>query len=409
MRVRLVRITCQLGLVWLCLALTQAWALEPEEVLVVANKNAARSVGLAEYYMQQRSIPEENLLQLWVTDQEGCSRQEYQDKIAAPVRRALKQKPHIRALVLMYGMPLKAAGPGVTEKEKNTLQELQNRRDQLKESIQAAEGQDSQELEDELKKLQQEIRRQKNLHNRSSSVDSELALVKAGEYSLSMWIPNPYFLGFQEQKDLPVSKSEVVMVSRLDGPDSDTVKRIVQDSKQAEANGLQGRACFDARWKDPGQDKTSGYKFYDQSLHRAADKVRQHGQLEVQVDASQELFQPGDCPQTALYCGWYSLAKYVPAFEWQPGAVGFHIASQECQSLRRGEYWCKRMLEEGVAATLGPVGEPYVQSFPVPNMFFALLLEGYSLSETFLLSNPFWSWKMVLVGDPLYQPFAGSR
>ncbi len=60
------------------------------------------------------------------------------------------------------------------------------------------------------------------------------------------------------------------------------------------------------------------------------------------------------------------------------GAVGYHIASGECGTLRAGssQAWCKRMLEDGVAATLGPVGEPYVQAFPPPEIFFALLLDG---------------------------------
>jgi uncharacterized protein (TIGR03790 family) len=64
------------------------------------------------------------------------------------------------------------------------------------------------------------------------------------------------------------------------------------------------------------------------------------------------------------------------------------------------------MLEEGVAATLGPVGEPYVQAFPVPEAFFAFLLGGdYTLAEAYFLANPYWSWKMVLIGDPLYRPY----
>jgi hypothetical protein len=65
------------------------------------------------------------------------------------------------------------------------------------------------------------------------------------------------------------------------------------------------------------------------------------------------------------------------------------------------------MLEKGVAATIGPVYEPYVQGFPVPHVFFGELLEGYmSLGESYLVSLPYLSWQMVLVGDPLYQPFS---
>jgi hypothetical protein len=58
------------------------------------------------------------------------------------------------------------------------------------------------------------------------------------------------------------------------------------------------------------------------------------------------------------------------------------------------------------------VGEPYVQAFPPPEIFFALLLDGsYTLVETYFLSLPSLSWQMVLVGDPLYRPFwkPGSR
>jgi uncharacterized protein (TIGR03790 family) len=101
----------------------------------------------------------------------------------------------------------------------------------------------------------------------------------------------------------------------------------------------------------------------------------------------------------------------VDAFEWEPGAVGYHIASSECATLKGdSQVWCKRMLEEGAAATLGPVDEPYVQAFPLPELFFGLLLEGHlSLAEVYALATPYWSWKMVLVGDPLYRPFAQAE
>ncbi len=118
------------------------------------------------------------------------------------------------------------------------------------------------------------------------------------------------------------------------------------------------------------------------------------------------MFQKGDCPNTALYCGWYSLARYVDAFTWARGSVGYHIASSECTTLKNenSQVWCKKMLDNGIAATIGPVGEPYVQAFPVPEIFFNFLTEGYlTLAESYLVSLPYLSWKMVLVGDPLYK------
>jgi uncharacterized protein (TIGR03790 family) len=67
------------------------------------------------------------------------------------------------------------------------------------------------------------------------------------------------------------------------------------------------------------------------------------------------------------------------------------------------------MIEDGVVATVGPVWEPYVQAFPIPELFFGLLVESpFTLAECYFLSTPFLSWQMVLIGDPLYRPFKNS-
>ena len=42
-----------IGIGALFLSCHSAWALEPHEILVLANKNAARSVGLAKYYINR--------------------------------------------------------------------------------------------------------------------------------------------------------------------------------------------------------------------------------------------------------------------------------------------------------------------------------------------------------------------
>ena len=79
-----------------------------------------------------------------------------------------------------------------------------------------------------------------------------------------------------------------------------------------------------------------------------------------------------------MYCGWYSLGKYVDAFTWRPVAIAHHITSSECANLKQkgSQFWCKSLLEEGAAAVIGPVDELYVHAFPVPEVFFGLLLEG---------------------------------
>jgi len=402
-----------------CLPSVPCIALEPGEILVIANRNAARSVGLAKYYMKRRGIPKENLIKLWVTDKEQCSRMDYDKKIAAPVRRCLEKNEfngRIRCLVLMYGLPLKVAAPELSIEEKNEIERLEKRKFELKNSLTIVKKKESTSptkaanLNKELGEIKKKISNFKKKTNRGASVDSEIALLLEEGYSLSGWVPNPYFLGFKG-KNLSIKKENVLMVSRLDGPSDEIVKRIINDSIQAEADGLKGTGYFDAIRSDPGSKKkfsNYGRGFYDWSIHRAAEHIKKNGLMPVVVDDTKRLFEPGECPEAALYCGWYKLSHYVDAFTWQPGSVGYHIASGECTTLKRknSQAWCKMMIEKGVAATIGPVGEPYLQAFPVPEIFFGFLSEGIlSLVECYMVSTPYLSWKMVLVGDPLYRPF----
>ncbi len=397
-----------LNLVFALLVCRPASALVPEEVLVIANLNAAKSKGLALYYMEKRQIPRTNMVSLFMTDKETCTRDEYEKKAIPPIRRFLEQNNHIRALVTVYGVPLRIAAPEKTRAEQKRLDRLEKKKKALEDELTSGKKMDSKsrdERHNELSRVKSAITDYTRKIDKTASFDSELALVKKEVYDLNMWLPNPYYLGFRNQKT-SAQKSEVLMTSRLDGADETIVKRIINDSIEAEKTGLKGTAYFDARWKDPGDKKVSGYAFYDKSIHRAAQFLSRENRMPVAINDEARLFQKGECPDTALYCGWYSLANYVDAFTWTKGSVGYHIASSECTTLKNSNsrVWCKKMLDNGVAATIGPVGEPYVQSFPVPEIFFNYLTEGYlTLAEAYLVSLPYLSWKMVLVGDPLYR------
>jgi uncharacterized protein (TIGR03790 family) len=406
-------ILCLVAIVIACMPWDRSLALEPKQILVVANGQVPDSVALSRYYMKKRHIPEDLLLILNVADKERISRKEYQEDVAAPVRNYLRDKDPFRftqCLLTMYGLPLKVAAPESAADRKTRLKELKNRKDELKAEIKLKEGREparTEALQAELDDVQKKITTWRKA-DQGSSLDSEIALVLAGDYPLEGWIPNPYYVGYRKRKVAGLPRNALT-VSRLDAPTADIVRRVIDDSLATEQTGLQGRAYFDARWPQPPLDEVvSGYRFYDKSIHLAAGIVQKRGLMPVVLNARGPVFQPGDCPAAALYCGWYSLANYVDAFQWQPGAVGYHIASSECVTLKEGKsrVWCKMMLEKGVAATLGPVGEPYVESFPVPEVFFGLLSEGtLTLAECYTASNPFWSWKMVLIGDPLYRPF----
>jgi uncharacterized protein (TIGR03790 family) len=390
-----------------------AFALEPSQVLVIVNATAPEGIELASYYMKKRGIPAENLVRVTVRDQETVSRADYDKKIASPVSQALKPRPAVRCLLLMYGVPLRVAAPEIGPKERRLVVGLRQKQDEIQrriESLPSTAAEEKTRLSQEATAIDADIARARK-YDQSASVDSEIALVRAGSHSLSGPLPNPFFLG-NRNRELAVGKDKAILVARLDGPTGATVRRVIDDSLEAERQGLSGFAYFDARWPAPAEMPKDGYGFYDASIHGAARVVSNSNRMPVKLDTQEALFQPGDCPDAALYCGWYSLGKYIDAFTWKKGAVGYHIASSECVTLKKkgSQVWCKRLLEEGAAAVVGPVEEPYVQAFPVPEIFFGLLVEGYlSLAECYALATPWVSWRMVLIGDPLYRPFAQLR
>jgi hypothetical protein len=68
--------------------------------------------------------------------------------------------------------------------------------------------------------------------------------------------------------------------------------------------------------------------------------------------------------------------------------------------------WCRNLLDAGAVATLGPEAEPFLHAFPAADEFFPVLLTGkVTLAETYWATNPLVSWRITMVGDPLYTPF----
>ncbi|MEZ4484559.1 MAG: TIGR03790 family protein [Syntrophotaleaceae bacterium] len=399
------------GVSWTCPL--PAWALTADELLVVSNRAVSASGKLARYYMERRQVPKENWLRLRTTEEEHVSRDDYEKQIAAPVREFLLENDptgeRFKCIVLMYGLPLRMNRPIPTLAEAEQIKALQQRLDLLEERVALpGEGHEPQRqaLQGEAQSLRQAILHQKQFH-KGAAVDSELALVMEKDHPLQGWLPNRYFLGYRNHNmvDMP---GRVLMVSRLDGSTPAVVRRIIDDSLAVEAEGLNGKAYFDARWAKPQGRPSSAYGRYDLAIHNTAFLLQKFGSLPVVIDDKEGLFQDGEAPQAALYSGWYSLGNYVDAFSWAKGAVGFHVASSECTTLKKksSRVWCKSMLDKGVVATVGPVAEPYLQSFPSPEIFFGCLVAGRNpLAECYALANPFWSWQMVLIGDPLYRPF----
>jgi uncharacterized protein (TIGR03790 family) len=410
-------LTAVLGLI----LATPASALEPAEVFVVANRSVPASREVAEHYLTRRNVPKENLVLLDLPAGEDISRTDYDTKLVAPLRAALAdRRDRVKVLLTVYGVPLRvgaaeptAADKAELERFRPTIQKLDEEVKALQKEPAAPGSEAAQKLLAARIRLEEARERERRLAKAESaaSVDSELMLLWWDGYELSRWVWNP--LNWQAPPDLAKGKPPVLMTCRLDGPTPEIAKGLVDQAMEVEKTGLTGKAYIDARGIrfDPAKENGYMYAGYDESFREAA-KLLQEAGLPVTLDDRPELFAPNSCPDCALYGGWYSLANYVDSFRFVPGAVAWHLASSECVSLHRAEgnnQWCYRLLGKGVAATLGPVGEPYTVGFPKPAEFFGFLATGkFTLVECYARTVLMASWMGVLIGDPLYNPFGKS-
>jgi uncharacterized protein (TIGR03790 family) len=390
------------------------FALEPDEILVIANRQVSESKQIAEYYSEKRNIPEKNIIYLALghKPQERISRDEYERCLALPIRKRLMRRStgEIKCLVTTYGTPISAGPqgpiPGMGRKI-NELKKLQNsekqRLEQLKQNSALEPEQKSiltNQTNRKISQIQMEISRLSGFETHAS-VDSELSMVLFQSYELYRWQRN-----MLNRKAAGID-FKTLMVSRLDGPNYKIIKGIIDKALIAEKTGLKGNAYIDSR----GIVSKDMYGHFDQSLRDLEEFITSNNNMPVETEKTGQLFQPGSCPQTAVYCGWYSVKKYVDAFDFVDGAVGFHIASYEAQKLHDPESntWCAAMLRDGITATLGAVAEPYLHSFPEPKAFFKELFNGRCLAEAYYRTKPFNSWQLVLIGDPLYRPFKNVK
>jgi uncharacterized protein (TIGR03790 family) len=391
-------------LLWVCCGI--GWALEPNEILVLANTDYGASVKLARYYCEQRGLPSGNIIPVSLGAQlrDSLSRADYDQRLAWPIRRTFatrKDLDKIRCLVTTYGVPFKVGRREPLTGYESQLRELRQLQQQEKDAVAQLEqsGQTHTPLwrqhQARLEQIQMDMDRITGRET-EAAVDSELSLVLCNAYELYRWQPNALRSGAPQP-------FKTLMVARLDGPNYGIAKGLIDKALAAEQKGLTGVAYIDSR----GLFAKDLYSQYDQSLRDLAILTRLRTGLTVREEPTPALFPPGSCPQAALYCGWYSLRKYVDAFEFVDGAVGFHIASFEAAGLHdpNSTQWCPALLRHGITATLGPVSEPYLFAFPEPRAFFQALYDGRCLVEAYYLTQPFNSWQMVLLGDPLYRPF----
>lgn len=253
------------------------------------------------------------------------------------------------------------------------------------------------------------MERQKELATNAAAVDSELALLPVFGLPLGGLVPNAFFdadmTGLQHAG--PQLATKIILVTRLDGPRPDDVRRMIDDSLYAEKNRLAGLAVIDTRgftdMKDP-------YTMGDIWLRRARELLVKDGWTVKFDDKGDVLPATDPCNHVALYLGWYApdaTGPWVtPPNRFVRGAIAYHLHSFSATTVRsEASGWVGPLISHGVAATMGTVYEPYIDMTPHEDIFTLHLLAGDSFAEAAYASIKGLSWMTTVVGDPLYRPF----
>lgn len=376
----------QLAATLVLLCASAAFAEKPlaPVTIVVFNSDVPESVELAKFYGQQRGIARDHLVGLSVSKTEEISRDEYDTMIRDPLRKIFTERGwwtrekgkgiepgavtgcSIRFVAMMKGMPLKIRPANDYPGDKSGPGPVGNRND--------------------------------------ASVDSEVAALANFSTQISGLLPNPYFQSYRAITD--VDNSVILLVCRLDAPQVATVRRMITDTVETEKTGLWGRAYIDG-----AHNSAPGLNLGDRWLADARDQLHKAG-IPLIFEDTPEIF-PNSYPMSdcALYYGWYAGAVAgpftQPDFQFRRGAIAVHIHSFSASTLHdENANWAGPLVTRGAAATVGNVYEPYLQLTPHLDLFNDRLLHGFTFAESAYMAVPALSWMTVMVGDPLYRPYA---
>ncbi|MCR5184228.1 MAG: TIGR03790 family protein [Opitutales bacterium] len=371
----------------------------PEKIYLLANAADEESVALANFYCEKRGVPAENIIAFEMSKKETIERREY-----SAIRNRLLQNLIDRGLLKKVALSkeLDPAGAALVEYQRDIG--MEDAALGLKvDCLLVCRGvplrvANDQALMPETADKDGKSLMQEALAVNCASVDSELALLAVPNLPLGGPSKNPFF------KKTPEAEMQkmTVRVCRLDGPSFDAAKRIVTRSIEAErAGGPAGRA-----YVDKGGPYAEGNKWFDET----AKILKDLGYDMTLENTGKLLGQTTRYDAPVFYFGWYArrASGFIedPDFYFPAGTVAFHLHSFSATTLRDRKEWCASLIDRGAVATFGNVYEPFLSFSLHPHFVMESLAKGETLIEAAFAGTPVLSWQGIIVGDPLYRPFA---
>lgn len=355
-------------------------------VIVLANAGNAESLRLARYYAVKRGVPAANIIALPMSAEETIDWPEFIATIYQPLQDQLVARGWIDAFATTLTDRLGRKRYGVSTHHISYL--VVCRGVPLRVSHAPAYFLD-----------EPRFARRPEFRTNQGAVDSELTMLAHSTYNINGWVANPLF---RLERPIPFENEPVVKVARLDGPTEEDARRLVDQALEAERTGLLGRYYINLRGPHPDGE---------QWLALCAEQLTALG-FDGDVNRAEGTLPAGarfDAP--VLYFGWYAGdlngPMALPGFRFPPGAIALHIHSFSAQTLRSNTAgWCGPLVARGVTATFGNVFEPYLQLTLEPHLLLRGLIMGMDLGDAAYYAEPALSWQTIVIGDPLYRPFA---
>ena len=369
-----------------------------ESVVLVYNSNLPASKQVADHYAAKRHVPAEQILSFALPEGERITRSEFETKLEQPLWNELRSR---KLLVYDENPPVNSA---TSAAQRCNLVSAKVRYIVLCYGVPLKIDPDPSLKEDATQKLVPELKRNE------AAVESELILLPMLDQKFPLTGPviNPLHNATNRAQFHPTNG--VMIVTRVDGPSPEIAMGLVDKALEAEKNGLWGHVYVDTRGvTDPAA------KQGDDMFKAAAELARLYG-FEVINETSSRTFPPTTpLSDIAFYFGWYDQSVSGPFTngfaEFRPGAIAYHLHSFSSRTLRYpNDWWTGPLLARGATATLGCTEEPYLQSTPHMNsLFYRFVNLGFTFGEATLASQPWLSWQITAIGDPLYRPFAKNQ
>ncbi|MDX9701558.1 MAG: TIGR03790 family protein [Candidatus Auribacterota bacterium] len=341
---------------------TKGWP-DNKRTLLIINSQSQVSQEIGAYYKAARGIPDENVVTININPAYSISLQNYMTQIRAPIINYLQTNnltDKIIFLVTTKGVPVAV-------------------------SLVCVDA------------LLADIYREPP-ENLSEYVPTISSISES---------PHSYYLS----RNRFSSDYNMLITARIDAPAVDLAKSIVDHAVYGERH--RSYISQNTMWLDNRSYAPNLYNaLYSQAerfIATCAEPART-ASIPYMRDTKEALFPIGSCTDTQFYYGWYSYWNFKDVFAGylKPGSVAGHLDSASFYNINNtgDNNWGVHLLSRGATIVYGSIYEPYTTAFPVGGIMYSRFLRGFSIGESFWCAANNLGWRVLLVGDPLYNPYA---